>query len=373
MPGITSTHVISYNGYEFDETSEIIELSVRPIWDQSGRVLSYSSYTFTVRSYVGTSFGHDADAMNQLRRQLMQPAGEFRLTEVGMGDSFRFNIDMADVKYGPHPEYCRFKQVGADRAWEVTWQVRVDVAGECQSDALSLGAITGKKGVLEFTFEVSWSIDQGRYTRRTYSCMVKIPAVRKNVESFKLVDHADRLREKVTPRVPNGYRRSSDNWSLSLDKTELRGVVVDEQLPGNIPPLGIILVDASHSVESSVKGFAKWYVTVRATYEVSPRASRTLAYQWYGTLLAARLKLIREKMLKKDGTIFIPIRFSYEEPEIYGRRGVSLTTTLMVTVGCSVEKAAAPVPPAKLLFDNARNMVLMSGLWRTDAGLVLAG
>lgn len=359
MSSLPSSPVfIFYNGVTFPTETETLNIAVKPVYDSSGRAVKYVVYEVTLRAVltggVGVTGGAGpgplpADAvMADVRRRLTARGGEFHYEGVGFGQ-LSVNVPAAgptaggqptparDVIWGPTPRIINYKPMG-QAACEITWVVEVAIP-EC-------GAAKYALSPMEFCFRLTFDIDRSGYTRRTYSGFVRIPQTRKAVDDRTLSDQADRVREDVNPPLMAGFRRTPGRFTLSEDKCRLDFEVVDEELPANVPPQGVVEVSASTTaVTGEALAGAQWAVTYNATYEMARDVPRSRAFKCFIDLLKDRVGGAGPDGKKP---LILPRTLSVSEVEIYGRKAATFSATYQAT-GAKVDIVAAsgmwrPVP-----------------------------
>jgi len=316
--------LISYNGYTFPLETETQGVEIKPVSDPAGRVVSYNLYSFTIRSFIrkdANQTGTTDTTMESLRKLLTAYAAPFRYEAVGLGGISINVAGVKDVVWGPKPRMLRWQPRG-QLVCEILWAVEVAIP-ECDNASYAFAA-------MEYNFRLNWEIDAGGYTRRIYSGHLRIPQTRTGPAVRTLSDNADLYRNKVVPAVPIGFRRESQDFTLSEDKCKLEFSITDVEHPAtNYPPEGVVLVSASHEVASNPPycGYS-WSGTIEATYEMARDQDRRKALQCFYDLMQDRIDAIRanvpvvptnEQANIKPGT-FIMLQFRASEPEIYGRR-----------------------------------------------------
>jgi hypothetical protein len=266
--------------------------------------------------------------------------------------SISIHSGQEDIRYGPKPLSVSLRPL-AGLGFEVTFKVQVDVI-VCPGS----GIMGFPQGLLEFVYTFAFNIDQSGYTKRTYQGHVRVASYRSDPDSTTLSDSADRLREQIQPLPPRGFRTVSQDYNLSEDKATLRFSIVQEQMPPNYPPEGVILCEADHTVETTSINYRSWNGTLNASYEMALGRGRWEAYGLFMQLVkdrisaaydAARQPSSEPKPITDINSVFVPTYFSMREPEIYGRRCASFT--LRYT-----------------LFTNFATAIMASGLWRPVPG-----
>jgi hypothetical protein len=328
--------VIGYGSVRWGTACETVSMSLRPILDAAGRAVKWLQYDFTLKFIVGEenqSIGLTTDIdMTEIRAELSRVGLELHYLNVGYGalqavpgneaNTFGLPTNARDILWGPRPQVLQYKPHGAQSA-EVIWSCQVNLA-PCPEDALY------EEGMLEWNWKVTWAIDRSGYTTRTTSGFARVVGYRQGgPASRQIADQADRLRERIEPKVPTGFRRESRSFSLSEDKARLDYSFSDVEEPPNAPPKGCVQVSASQTCATDSVFSTAWRGTLSATYEVSRDTPRGAAEGMFANL-------VRERILNKDGFFFLapvtkaPQRASvliraYEasEPEIYGRQAAS--------------------------------------------------
>ena len=378
MAELPTSAVIRYSSYTFPSNVETTAYHCRPQYDQAGRTTVYNEITLTLRAIItGTNIDAAVRAVEQV---LTKPAYQFVYAGSGCFQSINVG-SVRDVVWGPKPTGFSFKPLGGGNAAEITWSVKV-----CIPDWPSARFETSP---LELGYTVSYDVDASGYTTRNFNGYVIVPTTRANPTSRTLSDSADRLRESITPALLPGFRRASHSAHLSLDKQRLDLTVVDQQLPPNIPPAGIVECSAS-SAFGSIPGTldTKWQGHIEGTYEIARNGKATMAdaIQPFFAMVRDRLAHTKETLARlnpvlsssgqaKEPTV-MPVSFSMSEPEIYGRTKVKLGLTYFVggTDLASMLQASGfgrPVPGTNKWRAWADSMGPVIGP-RGHAGLLLA-
>lgn len=312
---------ISYGGFTFPVETETESIDVQPAYDESGRTITHNNISIAIKTIISNVDGTDATVQDILRR-LTTPAAQLRYSNKGFG-GLKINVNgPKDVLWGPKPQLLGFKPIGGRRACEITW--RVDVAIPVCSDAVF------EKQIMELSTRLSYEIDRSGYTKRTYSGFLRIPATRRSPDDRKLPDSADYYRDQIIPKLLPGFRRVPGTFTLSPDKMRLDwSGVVDEQMGPNIPPPGMVEVDADHNFSSQHGSLAKWVGTISATYEIGLNTpySPSHAARFFLTMAADRIR----RAMSQPGTTVVPVHFSFSEPSIYGKQKAKFSLAYAVT------------------------------------------
>jgi hypothetical protein len=350
---------ISYNGYEFGPNTETLSVNVKPAYDRAGRTVVHSVFSLTVRTILaGTAID---SAVRTIVRLLTKPACPLVFT--GRGLPLAINVaGVRDVLWGPKPQVVSVRPLGGGNAVELTWTVEVAIP-DCR-DAVYQNELA------ELNFTMSFDIDQAGYTRRSYDGFVRIPMTRIAPKNRQLPDSVDLYRNDINPPLLPGFRRTDRSFTISEDKCTLTFSVRDEQMPPNVPPEGIVVAQASHSLASTPGKLVEWTGTLSASYEIARngRAKVSDARDAFFALLKDRVgytlatvpKASRERELRggsggsasssdKGGTkqaTVVPVSFTMSEPNIYGPTVCQFSCVYRV-IGATL-----------------RAMLQASGLWR---------
>lgn len=327
------TAIISYNGIVFDERTETVGISARPHYDAAGRTVTYVVHSITLKTIVTTSSTTLDSAMATIRQKLLVPGRPFIYSAAGYG-SMVINVTSAatDVVWGPRPQELSYKPIGV-KAAEIIWRVEVAIP-EC-ANARTSGAI------MEFNYTLGIDQDRAGFTTRTYQGYVTIPMTRNLSGDRRLTDSADSYWEGVLPALPSGFRRESKNRTLDESKSKMTFTVVDVEMGPNILPVGVVECKASHSIETTGAGLTQWVGTINAEYEIARDFSPPKCYEHFIKLVRQRLaESNRLRIPIDDGGTFtgrrdrgaiIPVGFSMEEPDIYGRPAAKFSLRYTMT------------------------------------------
>jgi hypothetical protein len=317
--------ILSYNGVVFgDDTKVDVESKTHDTPD--GRMIEWTEYNFTIRGYVvalNPSADDAADystdlTMEGIQRALEQHGGALVLQNIGFGN-FSVQTTRTDVRWGPHSEGIKFEHLGGCAAWMVTFRVRVDLLS-CPDRIIGPAQVPG---VLSYCYSLKYTIDASRYTKRTFTGSARVAGTRLAVNNFTVRDSADRLREQCVPAIPFGFKRTSDDFDLSLDKTEIKFTIVDEEEPD-----GAFLENCvgwkGEGHARATKGLFVWTNTLSASYEILRGRSKLEASAHFARLLRDRVQTTLNNVVapigkKNTPTGVIPISYEMHEPEIGGR------------------------------------------------------
>lgn len=369
---------LNYNGIAFPMYTAVMGIAGRPVYDSAGRTVTHVVWTLTVQTTLTVdSTLSDVDIGDEfvvLRAAMTRPGGRLYYRNNGFGD-FEINTDNADVTWGPRPKMLSWKPAGKQYAIDVTWQVEVAIA-ECDNGNTGI-PLGSPRPPLEYCWNVSYSVDKSGYTTKTINGHIMIAQTRRSVTDRTLADHADRLRESIEPRCPEGFQPGTRSFNLSEDKCRLDFTFSFEQMPPNIPPTGCVLVKATHNLETPNLAMARWNGTISATYEMRRGLSRRHAAIMFMDLLKSRIGEVRQKaaaprdqpgwngqlVAEANATnVVIPTRFSMTE-NIYERESASFSLSYLVTLAqASLPKAIeilgifkrAPETPWSIWYESLR-------------------
>ena len=253
--------------------------------------------------------------------RLTKSGEELRYEGRGFGNEAVNRGVVRDVDWGPHPGDVVLKPVGAGRAVEAEWQVTFTIP-TCHDAAFT--------GVMEWNFGVTYSIDADAVTTRTTRGHLVVANNRARPGDRAVTRSADTYRAAVTPGLLRGFKRESQEFTLSLDKSKLEYVFVDHEIGSNAPGDGILSAEASETITSAPGKdyWVQWIKTFRTTYTIAPGRSVEVAWKAFFATIADRLKEARARIPR---VLQIPINFTAEDPSVYGpQQKVSLSLTYKV-------------------------------------------
>lgn len=362
---LPSDITVTYGAMTLPSNLLLTGFQTKPIWDRAQRTIIALTHTLSVKFWINTqAIGVSSETyamaganVPDIRAALMRPADQLILKNTSFGNYVINPIAgaqagaMNDLIWGPKPDHFSWKpyyKYGAEIDWTVSFCL--DPCG---------GNVKGD--ILEWNYGADWQIDQSGYTTRNLKGSVRIRQTRKSQTTRTLQDQADRLREQIKPPLAIGFRRTTHNFGLSEDKCTLNFTIVDVQMPPNVPPEGVVIVEASHSVESSFKDMGRVFSTIHATYEITSDRKRAEASAHFDALVKDRTKVAAEKK-----RTIIPIKYHMSEPEIYGRKCAEFSVTFYVVM--PDEDIKAKVNGKDVEIWPPKNIVAYSGLWRPVPG-----
>lgn len=319
MPFGGSYELCTYNGVTFSDRAEIVTFRAIPQYDKAGRTVTHVVYSFAIRDVFIASAGQTTDdIMNTIWDPLLVPGQELEFTGVGLG---AFNINTSgvrDVLWGPRPQGLSYKAMGQG-AMEAVWGCDVAIPA-CDGDAAY------EKAIMEFNYRLRYEIDRAGYTRRIYSGYLRIPQTRGNGRNLR--DNADNYFERIVPKLPVGYRLGSREREIDESKCQLNFSITHEQMGPNIPPPGVIDVQASHRVDSNHLSLVQYQGVISANYECDPATDPASCWPHFKQLCAERWAETKRRPFRIDNVpgglaiapidFALPIGITFQEPDIYG-------------------------------------------------------
>lgn len=251
----------SYGKFEFNSSTRTTDLRITPVPDRSGRTFTHFQVALTLKTKI-TGRPADRTVTNAIQ-QLTQPAQTLIYSGRGVGT---FNISVGagtpDLMWGPKPKLVSLRPLGAGNAVELTWSV--EFATLTCADAVYQGQL------MEFVWGIDYDVDASGLTKRTYRAMCRIPQTRLNPANRLLRFTVDEFREKVTPALLPGFRRTVPaSVSIDEDKCGMRLTCVDDEFPSNVFPVGIVEANASHTISSEPGRLLTYIATLEGSYEVA--------------------------------------------------------------------------------------------------------
>jgi len=276
-------YVLEYNGFRFDPAAtETLSVSCRPIQDDAKRTIKYVEINLTVRTEIYIS-GLDLNDDNELIvstdidmddaiQRLSSQGGALNYQGKGFGslnintsvnDGNIKNTGQWDVAWGPTPTVIDCKPIADNCAWELTWSVRVCIP-ECSQAEY-------QNTIMAFNYGVDYSTDYGGYTTRIIKGFIEIPLTRNSQGDRQINVTADNFRDQIICQVPSGFRDAGGgSYTLSDDRRRLDFQFIHSQLPGVVPPLGVLKCSMSMRTQNAAQQvFTKYLFTIDATYEMA--------------------------------------------------------------------------------------------------------
>lgn len=325
----------SYNGVTWGPSADTTMYTVRPNLDPSGRTVMSATYGLVIEEYIHDAATTDAVILDKIAR-LSRNAGELRYKGRGFGDTvLNVGPGKRDVKWGPHTQYARAEAVGAGRTVKLSWSVEWTTVN-CPDGLTKAGTI------LQFTYGVTYDIDREGYTTRTVESSLTIAATKKKVDDKTLDAVADEHREKMVPKLPDGFRPDGQSYRIDLAKTTITGTFRQVQMSGVMPPLQVVEAHVEHSYQS--RGLLDWVGTLSAEYTIYRVANATPAIVAFARTLDDRIKKatamrvgdavkpfgLGDEAARGDPVRAIPLAATATEADIYGRQRVNLSLTYTI-------------------------------------------
>lgn len=305
-------YVLEYNGVRFDPAAtETLGISVRPIQDDSKRTIKFVEYDISVKTVVYVTAADAASSIDAtidvILQKLTSQAGQLIYQGKGIG---KLNVNISqknaainddgvwDVAWGPTPYDVTAKPVGDTRAWEIVWNCRVSIP-KCDSAQY-------QDAIMAFNYSVDYSTDYGGYTTRTIRGHLEVPMTR-DAQGDRLLKHkdADKFREQIVINIPAGFRDAGGgSYTLSQDRRRLDFQAIHVQLPGVVPPLGVLKCSMSMKTQNQKSmNFVTWLFTIDATYEMASGNVQQLAAIHFRRVIVDRINRLQKITTNSDTKI----------------------------------------------------------------------
>lgn len=294
--------VTSYNGFTFPEAISARVLSNYE-YDDANRTVKYVNYVITIEAIIisddapvgvaNTDAGANAE---NIRRRLSEPGKALSFTQQGFGTLEINSGVVKDIAYGPKPRILAWEPIGSNRAFRILWTVETRIP-DCYS-----GSPVYSNKLAQFTFGVTWDIDEAGMTSRTIAGVLEIPV---QFRGASISDTADNYRERLE-KIPavSGFHRTQ-NYTLSEDKRTMHFVVADKEIPSpNAYPAGIVRVSLTQTVNGGLAtgGWNMWTVEYAGSVEVAAGYNKSFGWMAILRVLKKRRDAFRGKKYKTKGT-----------------------------------------------------------------------
>ena len=296
-------YVLEYNGFRFDPAAtETLSVSCRPIQDEAKRTVKYVEITLTVRTDIYISaldldddnvqiVSTDIDMDDAIQR-LTSQGGSLNYQGKGFGSlNINTSVNDGNIKYtgqwdvawGPTPTLVESKPIADNCAWRLTWSVKVCIP-ECDQASY-------QNTIMSFNYWVDYTTDYGGYLTRTIKGHIEIPLTRQSQGDRQITTTADDFRDQIVCQVPSGFRDAGGgSYTLSEDRRRLDFQFVHQQLPGIVPPLGVLKCSMSMRTQNAVQqNFVKWLFSIDATYEMAAGNFQKAAAVHFRRVVADRI------------------------------------------------------------------------------------
>jgi len=336
------TAIIGSGNVVFRATPPMYEMKQRFRYDRANVNIIGIDNVLTVRCWVFQDNPSNlGENMIALRKLLGTPGRILRVSNLGLGmgavgydSSKAVVVTYSDLDNGPKPIEISLVPI-SDICWELTWSVQF-FTSECHD----VEADYDYQYWMAFNYTTTWSHDFEGITTRNISGSIKV-VQKRNTQNNNRTITADRMRDKLTITVPPNFRRLSNTWNETDDKSELIFNVIDQYLPGDDLPTGMTLAKGELQFSSSGgiqnATMSQGFVTMSMVLKTSPYVARSLAGQYF--IMAAICKQ-RQLTHYPDGTVrrsssgqsivVIPVNFTMSNQKFDDCRVTSASITWMV-------------------------------------------
>lgn len=344
---------LAVGGYTFSNFTET-DVNIQPEKSLDGRTVSFSTITIGVHAKIVGDVGVAA-----LEIAFAVP----RLQKAGVGIVYKgrgldrlfaaLGRNVRDIAWGPMPGTLKIKPLGGypANAFDVFFTIEAKVP-TCTTARFA--------GPIDLATTITFQVDYAGYLTRSYAVRLRI-ANNLRPDGRGGTDSPDEYRADVTPAPLPGFYRKFGPWVTSEDKTELRGEIRDEELPGlNVPPEWVVGEPVlSHHVSSvTISGkpsLKQWVARFSGHYEISKDCpdSNIPAIHFFDVFVAGRIDNLLRGIVANPGTAklgaVIPVAVDFGEPNALGRRLFDFSVTFAYT-------------------DDAWTVIGNSGVWKPLEG-----
>jgi len=326
---------ISYNGFVFPAQTKS-KVTVVQEYTKDQRSVKYLTIAITVEAII-TPFSETVvpgagnpgitidDDMESIKERLSQPCQILSFNLQGFGNFFVQGVpshlsgisqgdSVFDVDYGPRPQVLDWEPIAGSLAARIQWLVvtRIPACGQ--------GRRIGNEGVLDFTYEMAWNIDDAGFFSRTVTGSIEVARTRSanqnDIHASTAINLAtdklfyDRMVAGLTAVFPvlGGFTRNQ-SYKLESNKKFFTFSFTDTEIPSPTPiPHGALNIQMSESLSSALGGgsFEKWNWSFSGSVNVyhSKAAgsditqNKRLVYDAFYTILHDRLSRVRAQVIK---------------------------------------------------------------------------
>lgn len=307
---------ISYNGFTFPTPMVKSRVRIEPKWDDADRTISYNVYTLEVEAIIAGDALAVGQTLTGIRQLLTKPAGLLIIADTGLGSPAEVIVNLtingtdADVMWGPKPRLLTWEPIGSNLAVRIVW-----VCQFAKSDCVLIAPVNQFSAL---NYETRWGINGAGLTRRTISGFAEIPINRAG-SGVRIVSRAaDQIRAQIQPTVPLGFKRTSQDWILSANRTKLSFTITDEEIASDNPYFpGVHEIEIEHNVAASISttlGLNRWQGRFSGTILLDKFQSKDAA--WLMFLFVIRQRFL--KMIEFEETVLLT-GLEFNE-QIFGKR-----------------------------------------------------
>jgi hypothetical protein len=312
---IPSDFITSYNGIVFPpEDTLTTSFKITPVQTADKRSIAYNAISIGIRTVI---VGQPTDSkVILLRQKLTKQGGVFIYGGRGFGPLNINTGKIKDIMYGPVPKVLSLSPLGYRNACRLDWEVTIHIP-ECPDAAYLFRA-------MDFSYSASHQIRKdGRVNVVTTGELV-IPNNRilaGTAIARGPYDNPDEYREKIAPPPRFGFQREWGPFTVDPTRTRLSFSWTDKEFGRNVYPPGIVECKVSQGGQSVSKGFASFNLTLNASYKLAADAEPNLAFRHFWNVVVQ--DRVRGRSGKYKGSTvasiaFIPMSFSFSDPDIYG-------------------------------------------------------
>lgn len=277
---------VSYNGYTFPPAFSM-NVRCKSIYDTADRARKYIQHVLTIDTIVlpidapHATTGSQTDVnMTDIKKRLQTPGKALTITDQGFGPVTVDGTTVVDSRFGPKPQVLEWSSVGSNRACRVLWQCEFYLPVCSDSTPLY------KNAFAEFTYEVSYAINQGM-TTRVMRCTIEVPIAK---AGNGIADTADAYRDYFNPPVPVGFHRER-LVQISRDKRTIDITLIDTEIDSDNPyPEGAVEIEADHSIESSFDedAFIVYHSSLSCRIKVAANVPKIQGWQMFRAIASDR-------------------------------------------------------------------------------------
>jgi hypothetical protein len=262
-----AAYVVRINQFQLDpNTTETVSVRGTPVLDSAQRTVVYTVWRFQFRTVLYARKTADTTTdfqMNSARQLILSPGGAFQYKDRGFGElEVNTGKRQKDVRWGPFVKEISWEPWGDANAGLLEFSVEVAIP-ECNSAKFENHA-------LEWNFNLTYDRDPDGFTTRKISGHLLIPQTRDAQGNRRFRHTADEYREKVSPRVADGFRPLRASFKLNDAKDRLEFNFEEEEMGADIPPPGVLRIDADMDGGNQKPGnFVQMIHTLNATYTIA--------------------------------------------------------------------------------------------------------
>lgn len=242
------------------------------------------------------------DAILRVQRYLNTPRMRFQVLWTDAADNTETAYDFGppgpnfepadpDVAWGPQPLNVQISAITGGLAAAYSFTIRAKTHHLWLNGIKTQGLSNAPNVITSYTRVQNFGIDENGFTTRTISGKIAIASLRAGAH-----EGPDHFRYAITPPLPNGFRRVSQNFTVEADQLSATYEFVDREMANNLPE-GMSMANATVTSRQDLEGGLAQY-TLSGTFSAPKTVERAKLIEAAYSLATA---VIPDNVRRKEG------------------------------------------------------------------------